>query len=84
MTGYLIILRHMMDDFPMGLFVGRQAAIDFADHLDWYPTDEMIQRVGFPDSGTPLSICMVRFISGKPVRIELLREWEAEHVDEKS
>lgn len=68
MNGYLVLLRHTMDDLPIGLFATFDEAKAFATKHGPDPTDAE-REVFHTDCSTPIYMCIVPFAAGFPVGI---------------
>ena len=73
MNGYLVLLRHMTEDLPVGLYADLREALLECDRIGdslatGMPTEE-IRRVYKTDCSTPVSVCVVHFANGKPVEV---------------
>jgi hypothetical protein len=73
MNGYLVLLRHTMDDLPIGLYADRDEALLECGRIGGSPDNGMptkeIRDVYETDCSTPVSVCVVRFVNGKPVEV---------------
>jgi hypothetical protein len=81
MDGFLVVLSHLMDDVPVALFASREAAISAADA--WIPADGTLPkklRKVFPTDSAPLCLRLVEFVSGMPVKCEVLKDYEDQPV----
>ena len=79
MNGYLVLLRHALDDIPVRLFARHRMAVKFAKSLGWWPSRKITKM--FPDCDYPIAIDIVKFRDGKPVECESIREYEEETED---
>lgn len=72
MDGYLVWLRHTMDDLPIGLFPhtakGKAEACIFAGETKPMPTAKIRKVLGV-DCSTPVCVSVVEFVGGKPVGV---------------
>ena len=64
MDGFLVLLRHSMDDLPIALFTTYEQASRFAGKVKPMPTAAI--RKLFQLDSTPVSVCIVTFIKGRP------------------
>jgi hypothetical protein len=71
MDGYLVVLRHAMDDYPIRLFADRDEAFAFAETADWLP-DETIRRLFNGGGKSPSCFFVVEFKGGQPCDREVL------------
>jgi hypothetical protein len=77
MNGYLVVLRHEMDDLPVGLFATQKEAAKCAANLDEMPTT-FIRDFYQTDCSTPCSVAIVKFSDGEPWQFETVRDFEKE------
>lgn len=76
MNGYLVVLRCMMDDLPLGLFATRAKALKFALNLD-FDGELPIERVWGIDRSSITQVDILQFKNGEPVaRFAVDREVE--------
>ncbi|MGN6547032.1 MAG: hypothetical protein ACTHK7_18395 [Aureliella sp.] len=75
---YLVTLSHGMDDMPMRLCDDRDAALKVARSLPWQPTQTYLKRLNLADVSTPCCITITTFRDGKPIKREIVREYESE------
>jgi hypothetical protein len=76
MNGFLVLLRHTMDDFPVYLCETHEEALKAAKEQDWFCPE--IQRLFVLDATTPVEILVVKFENGIPVAGDTVRTYEAE------
>ncbi len=75
MNGYLVILSHGMDDFPMGLYAIEGEANDAAMALEWDAhNDHPFDRF----ATTPNVISVLTFVDGKPTESRIVRKHSRE------
>lgn len=77
---WLVLLRHSMEDLPVAIFEGPDAkrkAKMFADYCDPMGTKEA-REVLSTDCSTPICVWVIKFVSGRPVSSEMVREIEDE------
>lgn len=74
MNGYLVLLRHEMDDLPIGLFATYNEAKAFAVEHGPDPTDDE-REVFYTDCSTPLYTCVVPFVDGVPVDVNIVADY---------
>lgn len=77
MNGYLVLLRHGMDDLPIGLFDTQGRADQFASTVEPMPT-EAIRSLYGTDCSTPCCVEIVEFANGLPVNIRFVRDFDTE------
>lgn len=77
MNGYLVVLVHTMDDLPIGFYLWEEEARHKARRVKPMPTTRIRQVYGV-DCSTPLSVKMVQFRNGKPISVELVKEFNSE------
>lgn len=77
MNGYLVLLRHCMDDIPVGLYANEKDAEEAAMRHGWDATHEE-QGVLELDCDTPCNISIVRFMGGRPVKLRIVRHYKDE------
>ena len=65
-SGYLVVLRHTMDDLPLAFITDESEAILFAGKVKPMPT-EKIRKVFQTDCSTPICVAVWQFIDGLPV-----------------
>ena len=78
MTLYLVRLRHTMDDLPLFVCDDLDAAIEFAERHSWRATSEQMEACKMNGMSTPISIDVVEFVGGLPVRVVFVRSREGE------
>lgn len=75
MNGYLVILSHLMDDFPLSLHATEEEAIEAARMVRWNDQE------GHPfgrDASTPQCVSVLAFEDGKPTVWKVGRGFEEE------
>lgn len=77
MDGYVVLLRHTMDDLPLALFGSHADAVAFAKTVDWMPTDKVRDILG-TDCSTPCVIAIAEFREGLLYSLEIVRDIEQE------
>ena len=75
MNGYLVLLCHTMDDFPMRLFATHTAACNYAKDLGEFPEEAVDTLFGI-DCSTPVCVKVVEFRDGKPLAVDVVKEFE--------
>ena len=72
-NGYLVLLRHTMDDLPLRFFGENEyaKAKQFARSRGEMPTPH-IRAVYNTDCSTPVGVDVVRFSNGVPVDVEMV------------
>jgi hypothetical protein len=67
-SGYLVLLRCMLDDLPLAFFHDNPSAIEFAKKVCSNPAElsEQVQETLDLDSTSFLNVTVLRFIGGKP------------------
>ena len=75
MNGYLVVLRHLMDDLPLLLTGDREIALEFADSLesDSGVGEKQLLRL---DSSTPLNVWIYTFARGQLIEAVCVKEFE--------
>ncbi len=74
MDGRLVMLRHTGHDLPVALHEHEAFAKAAAEDRDWDLTEE--ERMIFSvDCDSPVDVCIVHFVDGKPVEVKTVRIW---------
>ena len=73
--GYLVLRRHNLDDLPVRFFWDRDDAIEYCDLLP-LNADEDILRILQLDETESISITVLHFVNGKPIKIIYSRPLE--------
>lgn len=75
---FLVSLDHSMDNLPVRLFGPDQEpeAYEFARTCDPCGEPEVISALQIWDSSRPVCISVVRFEDGKPVKRDVVREFD--------
>lgn len=81
MNGFLVVLSHSMDDFPIRLCSAREHAVMVAKATSWDLTDEQMNAFG-RDASSPCVIAIVEFKDGLPQGWDVIRNCDEE--DEES
>lgn len=75
MNAYVVMLRYIMDDFPVRLCATLEEAESIAENLDWKLSGEL-RRIFQTDASLPHSITIVHFVNGMPISDNLVRAQE--------
>lgn len=75
MSGFLVVLRCTMDDFPLALFETADAANNFARQFD-PDADLPIEEIWSIDRSSINGVCIVQFRNGVPVASDRVRNLE--------
>jgi len=76
MKGYLVMVRYGMDDVPIALFEKKRSAKAMSclskTALHKYAVSAA-EKLGYSDFSNPISVIIVRFENGVPVKSSLVR-----------
>ena len=81
MNGFLVVLRHMMDDLPVGLFETRAEAVAYAKAISPMP-GEWDKAVFNIECQTPISVFVAEFRDCFAKSFVMVRDFEDEGDDE--
>jgi len=73
MNGFLLLLRHSMDDIPVGLFKTYAQALTESAKRKWL-LSAAEERLFVINPTTPMSIAIVEFRSGKAQKMTIVRD----------
>jgi hypothetical protein len=72
MNGFVLMLRHTLDDMPVGLFQTYRDALIAAENRDWDLTANEEDIFAF-DATTPNNMAVIEFKDGAPVKMTIVR-----------
>lgn len=73
LSGYLVVLHHTLDAFPLAFESSRTAAMDLADEADPFPPAEL-KELYVTDGSSPVAVVVTRFEDGQPVEVAYHRD----------
>ena len=79
MNGFLVLIRHQMDDIPAALLSNRHVAEGAASTIDPM-APEHVREVMDTDASTPICVCIVEYRDGWPVSCDVVRDLQKEAV----
>lgn len=77
MNGFLVLIRHTMDDFPVALLPNRHLAEGAASTVDPM-LPEHVRTVFKSDASTPVCVAIVEYKDGWPVSMDIVRYFDSE------
>lgn len=80
MNGFLVLIRHQMDDIPAALLPNRHLAEGAASTIDPM-APEHVREVFKTDASTPICVCIVEFRDGRPVSCDRVRNLTGEKAE---
>jgi hypothetical protein len=75
MTGFLVIVRHDLDDLPIRLLEDLETAKEFAESCDEHCGDGVADLLGL-DATTPQALWIYEFQAGCLVNVQKVKELE--------
>lgn len=80
MNGFLVLVRHQMDDIPAALLPNRHLAEGAASTIDPM-APEHVRSVFKTDASTPICVCIVEYRDGWPVSCDRVRNLTGEKAE---
>lgn len=75
MNGFLLLIRHELEDLPFGLHASRKHALDAVKLLrDPDKAGERMAGLMQTDCSTPLVISLIEFRGGMPVSYKIIKD----------
>ncbi len=66
--GYLVLRRHNLNDLPVRFFWDRDDAIEYCDNLSPNEMEGILDVLSI-DSTAAISVTVIHFVNGKPMKI---------------
>lgn len=79
MNGFMVALRHTMDDVPLRLFDNNPEALDFARGVG-EDDDRFAREIISSDASTPVSVAVYEFRDGILANVEIVKSFDDEEV----
>ena len=74
MNSFLVVARHIQDDFPVALFGTRDEAERYANEWDIRKTPQSVLDGFCNKNPSPvISVVVVEFLAGKPKEVKIVR-----------
>jgi hypothetical protein len=76
MNGFLVLIRHTLDDLPVGLFRTEKEATTFALTCDIDVETKRTAKLMSLDATTPICVAIVSFVDETPTACDIVRDCE--------